>query len=330
MLKKILTLLIMALSLPLLAIAAELSQDEKDTIFIDTVRIPPSLLEKVQRDNTSLALQRAAATLEAAFTNALSATRVFQLVERQELETLGQEQELTDGGMVDAEYPHAARFGRLHGAKFVLIPTLDAFEELTTSKRYSASGRSDVTRTHFLSATIRIVDTKTGTLLPEAPSVQRKVSEVLRNIREDQVGSGEEFLATQVKELARQLAQESVSMLRPAKVLKVSGKQILINRGSEAGFNLGDQVEIFAVENIRDEESGETYRNEIPVGQAEIIRIDKKQSFAMINGDDLGITTGGIVKIFRAANAGSQSDKDLPPPVLEPPGSSEKPLKWTD
>lgn len=233
--KKILMLLLMVLSLPLLAIGAEFSLDEKDTIFIAAVRIPPSLVEKARRDNTSLALQRAAATLEAEFTNALSATRVFQLVERQDLATLGQEQELTDNGMVDAEYPHAARFGRLHGAKFVLIPTLDAFEEITASKHYSASGRSDITRSHFFSASIRIVDTRTGTLLLEASSVQRKESEVLRNIMEDQVDSGEEFRVTQVKELARQLAQEAVAMLRPAKVLKVSGKQILINRGSEAG-----------------------------------------------------------------------------------------------
>lgn len=329
--KKISALLVLALSLPLLASGAELSLNEKDTIFIDAVRIQPSLSEKVQRDGTSLALQRAAETLEAEFTTALSATRVFQLVERNELAILAKEQELTDNGMVDLESSNAAKAGRLLGAKFVFIPTLDGFADSTTTKSYTASGRSDVNRELFFSAVVRIINAKTGALLPDAPSVQLKKSEVARNLAEDQVDSGgEEFLVTQAKVLARQLAQAAVAMIRPVKVLKVSGKQLLINRGSEAGFNLGDQVEIFAVENIRDEESGETYRNEIPVGQAEIIRIDNKQSFAMISGDDLGITAGGIVKIFRAAGAAPRSGSDVPPPAIETPGSSEKPLKWKD
>lgn len=328
--KKISALLTVALLLPLLVSGAELSLGEKDTIFIDAVRIQASLTEKAQHDGTSLALQRAADILEAEFTSALSATRLFQLVERNELATLAKEQELTASGVVDAEYLNAAKSGRLHGAKFVFIPILVGFEDISLTKRYAASGRAEVTRNLFFSVMVKIVDTRTGALLPEAPSVQLKESEVARNLTPGKAGSGEEFLATQAKELARQLAQETVTMLRPAKVLKVSGKQLLINRGSEAGFHLGDQVEIFAIENIRDEESGETYRNEIPVGQAEIIRIDKKQSFAMISGDDLGITAGGIVKIFRADAAATKSGREVPPPASETPGSSEKPLKWKD
>lgn len=328
--KKISTLLIFILSLPLLAFGVELSLNEKDTIFVDEVRIQPSLTERAQREGTELSLQRVADTLESEFSPALSATHVFQLVERNELVTLEKEQELTFGGKVDVESLHAAKAGRLLGAKFVFIPTLNAFEDSSTTKHFKITGRSDVTRDLFFSAVLKIINTKTGFLLSTAPSVQLKRSNVRRNLSADQVGSGEEFLVTQAKELARQLVQEAVSMLRPAKVLMVSGKQILINRGSEAGFNRGDQVEIFAVEDIRDEESGETYRNEIPVGQAKIIRIDKKQSFAMINGDDLGITVGGIVKIFHAGNTVEKMRSDVPLPVIETPGSSETPLKWKD
>lgn len=326
--RKISVLLALALTLPLLAFGADLSLGEKETIFIDAVRIQPSLSEKAQRDGTSVALQRAGDTLETEFINALSATRVFQLVERKELATLSKEQELAESGVVDPENRNAATAGRLLGAKFVFIPMLNGFEEITTTKYYTASGRSDVTRDLFFSAVVKIVNTKTGALLADAPSVQLKKSEVVRNLPTDQAVGSEEFLVTLAKELALQLAQETVTMLRPAKILAVSGKQILINRGTEAGFNLGDLVEIFAVENIRDEESGESFRNEIPVGQAQIIRIDKKQSFAMINGDDLGITAGGIVKLFHAASAAEKGGKEDPPPATLTPGSSEKPLKW--
>lgn len=327
--RKISALLTLALfTVPLLVGGAELPLGEKETIYIDTVRIQPALSEKAQRDGNSLALRRAGETLEAEFTNALSATRVFQLVERQELATLSKEQELSEKGVVDPESRNAANSGRMLGAKFVFIPTLDGFETITTTKYFTASDRADVTQDLFLSATVKVVNTRTGALLSEAPSLQLKKSEVTRNLPADAVESNEVLLVTLTKELARQLAQETVSLLRPAKILAVSGKQILINRGSEAGFRRGDLVEIFAVENIKDEESNESFHNEIPVGQAEIIRIDKKQSFAMINGDDLGITVGGVVKLFHPATAVEKSDKDVPPPVSETPGSSEKPLKW--
>lgn len=327
--KKISALFVLLLVLPLFAGAAELSIGEKDTIFIDAVRIQPALVEKAERDGHSLSLQRAGELLEAEFIHALSATRVFQLVERKELATLGSEQELVDSGVVDLDDRHAAKAGRIFGAKFVLIPTLDGFEEKITTKYYTASGRADVTRDLFLSAGLKIVNTKTGALLADALSVQGKKREILLNLPIDQTGvGGEEFFVTRVKELARQLAQEAVTMFRPAKILMVSGKQLLINRGSEGGFQLGDQLEIFAIENIRDEESGETYRNEIPVGQAEIIRIDKKQSFAMIQGDDLGVTAGNIVKHFQVASPAEKSEREDLPPVIETPGSSEKPLKW--
>lgn len=327
--KRISALLALALTVPLLAGGAELSPGEKDTIYIDTVRIQPALVEKAQRDDNGLALQRAGEILETEFTNALSATRVFQLVERKELATLSKEQVLSEKGVVDPENRNAAKSGRMLGAKFVFIPTLDGFEEITTTKYYTASDRTDVTHDLFLSATVKIVNTRTGALLPEAPSLQLQKSEVRRNLPLDAVSGNEVLLVTQAKELARQLAQETVSLLRPAKILSVSGKQILINRGTEAGFKRGDLVEIFAVETIKDEESNESFHNEIPVGQAEIIRIDKKQSFAMINGDDLGITVGGVVKLFHPATAVEKSDKETPPPSTgETPGSSEKPLKW--
>ena len=119
--KKIFALLTVVLFLPLLSSGAELSLGEKDTIFIDAVRIQPSLFEKAQHDGTSLDLQRAADTLEAEFTPALSATRVFQLVERNELATLAKEQELTTSGGVDAEYLNAAKSGRLPCLKATIL-----------------------------------------------------------------------------------------------------------------------------------------------------------------------------------------------------------------
>jgi hypothetical protein len=101
----------------------------------------------------------------------------------------------------------------------------------------------------------------------------------------------------------------------------------MFNRGSEAGFNKGDTVEIYAVQNVKDEENGETYQNEVPVGQAVIERLDKRQSFAMLSGDNLGIDKGCIVRQI-ISEAKAASDDQPAEDEQQSPGSSEKPMKW--
>jgi hypothetical protein len=79
-------------------------------------------------------------------------------------------------------------------------------------------------------------------------------------------------------------------------VLDVTGNQIMINRGIESGFPVDTTIEIYAVKEVKDEDTGETFRNELPVGKAKIVRGDAKQSFAIIIGDNLGIAAGCVAR----------------------------------
>ncbi len=328
MMKRLLMwILAMALVTPFAATAAGLSPGEKDTIFIDDLKVLPSLLEKAEQDGRTMELKRVSETLEAQFTTALSATRVFQLVEHKHLQSLSHEQNFAASVMNDGDTQNIAKAGKMLGARFVFIPVIDGFEVISHPRIYEAIGRMEITSDMFLSAIVKVVDTTTGELLPEAPSIQLKKTDVQQDVPLGQEVGSEELLVALAKELAQQLSQETVALLRPARVLSVKGKQVLINRGTEAGFNNGDLVEFYAVESIRDEESGETFRNEIPIGQGTIVRIDKKQSFAMISGDDLGVAVGCIVKRFQMSPvpAGPATGATVPP---ETPGSSEKPMKW--
>lgn len=319
---------LMFLFLPGLVIAADLSQGEKDTIFIDQLKVQPSVFEKAARDGRTIELRRAFETLETQFTTALSATRIFQLVERKNVQTLSTEQQFSDSGMVDIDKNNAAKSGKMLGAKFVFIPIIDGFEDISNTKMYQSIGRSEVTRNLFMSVVVQIVDTSTGALLPDVPSVQLKKTDIVQNVSAGQVVGGEELVVSLAKELAQKLSQETVLLMRPAKILSVTGKQVLINRGTEAGFNIGDQIEIYAVDNVKDDDTGEIFRNEIPVGQVKIIRIDKQKSFAMINGDDLGIAKGCIAKLFYPESAAAGSETDGESLLVETPDPSEKPQKW--
>jgi curli biogenesis system outer membrane secretion channel CsgG len=325
------------LLLPLSVSAAELSKGEKDTIFIGPLKVQPSVIEMAEKKNSLAELKRVFNSLETQFISALNATRVFQLVERSRKADIELEQGFA-AVAVDPNDKNAAQTGKMAGAKFAFLTQIDGFEDKSETAEYKAIGRASLSRKLFLSATVQIVDTTTGKLLPDSPSVQLTRTEEIENARIGQLSGSDEVIVALAKEMAKKLSQEVVALLRPAKVLTVTGKQVMFNRGSEAGFNKGDLVEIYAVQNVKDEDTGEVFRNEVPVGQATINRIDKNQSYAVISGDDMGITKGCVVRFVKTA-ASRAAEGEPPPDVTQPdfekkgdtgstPGSSEKPLKW--
>lgn len=309
------------LSVALISQAAELAQGTQETIFVGELKIQSSVAEQAQQRGKLLELKRAMQTLDSQFTNALSATRVFQLVERKRKGDIELEQGFA-GVAVDPNDKSAAQVGKMAGAKFAFLPQIDGFEDNTERIEQTAIGRSSIERKLYISAVVQVVDTTTGKLLPDAPSISVTKEEVI-SARSGQAQTSDALLVELVKEAAQKLSQELVAQLRPAKILAVTGRQITINRGTEAGFQIGDQVEIFASRNVKDEDTGETFREELAVGTAKIIRSDKKQSAANIGGENLGIAKGCIVKPVRKEARNTDSGS-----MDQTPGSSDKPVTW--
>ncbi len=329
--------IISILLLPLCASAAELSKGEKDTIFIGSLKVQPSVIETAVKKNRQSELKRTINSLETQFISALNATRVFQLVERNRKGDIELEQGFA-AVAVDPNDKNAAQTGKMAGAKFAFLPQIDGFEDRSDTTEYRAIGRGSLSRKLFLSAVVQIVDTTTGKLLPDSPSIQLTRSEEIENAKLGQLSGSDEAIVALAKEMAKKLSQEIVALLRPAKVLAVTGRQVMINRGSEAGFVKGDTVEIYAVQSVKDDDTGEFFNNEVPVGQATISRIDRNTSYAAITGDDMGITKGCVVRAIKTA-AAPAAESAPSPDVTQPdsgtkgdagstPGSSDKPLKW--
>lgn len=306
--------------------AAELTSGSKDTIFIGKLKVGASLVDAATRQGKRLELARAFQTFDGQLVTALSGTRVFQIVERKRLDELQVERDFAQSGMVDPADPQAAKIGKMAGAKFAFFPEIIGFEDKTETIEYQAIGRSSMNRRLFMAAVVKIVDTTTGKLLPDAPTVRLNRDEVIEMVRNGQATPSDEAVVALSMELARKLSQEVISLLRPAKVLTITGRQIQINRGSEAGFQKDDQVEVYATQQVKDPDSGEVYTNEVPVGTAVIVRLDKKQSFAMIQ-ENFGITAGAVVRIIKS-KADSAAAQTSQPQAPMTPGSSDKPLTW--
>jgi len=277
--------------------AAELSQGRKETIFVGPVAVQESVTVAASARDSGLALKRFADVLQSQLIHALSATRVFQLVERSRKDVLELEQAFADVA-VDPDDAALARAGRMTGARFVLLPRVDGFDNRVTMVEHKAIGRASSNRHLFVSATVRVADTTTGELLPDVPSIQITKAESAALAADVQAAAPSDALVVTVgKEAAVALSQRVVLLLRPAKVLTVTGDQVLVNRGSEAGFYQQLSVEFYAAETVVDEDTGEKFLNEVPVGAGIIIRCDPKKSFARIEGENLGIAKGCVVRI---------------------------------
>lgn len=313
-----------ALLLPAAALA-QLGEGQKDTILIGTIKVQPSVAELAKKENRSTELQRAVDSLDTELIHAINATQVFQIVERKRKDDLELEQAYS-AVAVDPQDKNAAQAFKMAGAKFAFLPEIDAFEVRTSRVNYERIERVSKSRSLFASSTVKVVDTSTGRLLPESPSVQLSTAEGVELARVGtQVGSDQAILKL-MKDMAHQLSQKLVEQLKPPKVLLVTDKQVMINRGSEAGFAVGRSLKIFALQPVKDDDTGEIFNNEVLVGKGKVTSVDAKKSYAALEGEDLGVAKGCMVKLDAPAPVKRAPPKNPQSPEETTLGSSEKPL----
>lgn len=315
----------MMLSTATLCFGQELTKGEKDTIIIGRLQIQPSVKDMAAKQNRETELNNLTESLETQLINALTMTGAFQIVERKRKGDLELEQAFATVA-VNPNDKNAAKSLQMAGAKFAFLPQVDGFEDITEVQQYAAIDRHIQRRKIFLSAVVQIVDTTTGELLPNAPSVQLD-----KMVETDMLHSGtpmasERAVIELAKEMANKLSQKSIATLKPPKVLDITGKDVFINRGSEAGFNKGDLVEIYATQDVKDQDSGSIFKKEVAVGQGNITRVDAGNSYATITGDNLGIVKGCVVRVIKSVQPPSDNVQADEKPLT--PGSSDKPLKW--
>lgn len=311
--------------------ARDLETGSKDTIFVGELKVSPSVVElNATQQSKILVLKRVTEILESQLVSALNSTRQFQLVDRKRMAEIREEQKLGELGQIDLNDKNVAQSMKLAGAKYIFQPQIDAFEDISETSQYQQIGRTSVSRKIFISAVVQIVDTTTGELLPDSPSVQLEKLDTVNLAKNGQALASDQFVVSLAKEVANQLAQKVVGTLRPAKVLTLTGNQAMINRGTEAGFKTGDIVEIYAVDKIIDEDSGEIFLNEVPVAQAKVVRGDTKQCFAILQGDNMGAQKGCVVRIIESTPVSVSPSASAAPEAkgYSTPGSSDKPVTF--
>jgi hypothetical protein len=262
---------------------------QKQTLAVSAVKPIPALVIDVTRNGKLNSLNRVVESLDGQLINSLNATRKFELVSRSDLNHVIQEQGLAGSGNVDANDTSAAKQAKLAGAKYLIVTTVDNFEDKTETLSLDGGRTISATkRTIKLSVVAKIYDSTTGKLLESAtvPCRQMNPSE-----------SDDPLLFT-VREASDRLSTRIVDVIFPAKVLIKRDKQITINRGDGTGIAIGQVWNVFQVgEELIDPDTKESLgHEEVLIGRARVISVQPKTSTADLLEDN-GVDKGAVLRL---------------------------------
>ena len=293
---KIALALCAATLLPGLALAQD--SGGKATIAISSIKPTPSLDASVKPDK-KLEMGRIIESLNSQLIDRVNATRKFDVVGRSDLGDILKEQDLGASGNVDAKT--AAKAGKLMGAKYLLVTTVDDFQDYVETATFEGTGRSSTKRVFRMSVVGKIYDSSTGKLL-ESVNLQTG-NDAFKNIEENRsysVKDGnltDEMMVAVARDLAEKIANRVADVIFPAKVLVKRDKEITINRGEGGGVAVGNTFNVYALgEELVDPDTKESLgREEVKVGKVKITQVNPKTSTADIL-EDTGIDKGAILR----------------------------------
>jgi len=283
----------------LLLLAGPVSaQEGKATLAVASIKPTPSLAASVKPDK-KLEMGRIIESLDSQLIDRINSTRKFDVVGRSDLAEILKEQDLGASGNVDAKT--AAQAGKVTGAKYLLVTTVDDFQDYVEKATFEGTGRSATKRVFRLSVVGKVYDASTGKLL-ESANFQTGNDEFKR-IQEERsytVKDGElsdEMMVAVSRDMAQKIANRIADIIFPAKVLLKRDKEVTINRGEGGGVAVGDLFNVYALgEELTDPDTKESLgREEVKVGKVKITQVNPKTSTAEIL-DDTGIDKGAILR----------------------------------
>jgi len=284
--KLLITTLLFATILPAFA--------QRQTLAVDKVKASTSLTADIAKDNRGIQCARIVESMDRHIISAITSSRKFTIVGRQDLKTILDEQDLGQSGIVNQET--AAQLGEVKGAKYKLVTVVDHFQEETARATFNEGEK--LKRRFQVSAQATIYDTSTGEVL-DASNIQVEKVDVIGidpGTSNRQGGRTDELMPLVTRELAEKTTARLIDVLFPAKIIDVDGTTITINRG-EGFFKQDDVITLFSKgKTVVDPDTGEkmTIKGK-PIGTARITSVDPTNAQAEL-APNVTATVGAQVK----------------------------------
>lgn len=281
----------------LMMLAGTALAQQKDTIAISSVKANESVMTKAKMEGTGLGLARMIESLDGQLIDRVNATRKFTVLGRSDLKDLMREQDLGGSGIVDAK--SAAQVGKVAGAKFVLITSIDAYADEKKTARLETLNKTVYSRNVMISAVGKIYDAATSKLLESANfQVSTNLGQSVSTGVEVKADLADELFVLLSRDLAEKIATRVTDVVYPAKVLTKRDKQIMINRGDGTGIAVDQVWNVYAVgEELIDPDTKESLgREEVLVGKVKIVNVTAKTSSGELL-EDRGVAPGSVVRL---------------------------------
>jgi len=292
--RKICFSLFIAALLPVLASA----QDGKATIAVSSIKPTPSLDASVRPDKR-LEMGRIIESMNSQLIDRINATRKFDVVGRSDLSDILYEQALDTSTNVATNT--VAKAGKLAGATFLLVATVDDFQDYVETATFAGTGRSATKRIFRLSVVGKLYDSSSGKLI-ESVNLQTG-NDAFKDISENRSYSTkdgnltDEMMVMVARDMAQKIANHFADVIFPIKVLIRRDNQVTLNRGEGGGVAVGDTFNAYALgQELIDPDTKESLgREEVKVGTVKITQVNPKTSLADVV-DDQGIDNGAILR----------------------------------
>jgi len=290
------TLLLSASLSTLLLLTA---QAQKLTLAVGPVEVNPAVEAKATEQGGRLQLDRIVQATDSEMINSFQQTRRFDIFARSDLSAIMAEQDLAQSGNLDANDPNTAEAFRLAGVQYLVVTSINDFQDFFEKATFEAIGKSVTKRIIRIGAIAKLYDTTTGKLLESS-----RVNTDLQDIQDDPDFESvknsllSESLVSQLsKKLADSVANRVVEVLYPAKIVGQTGKLVLFNRGDGFDIEKGDVWAVFAQgEEMIDPDTGESLGSvEAEVGKIRVVEVLPKVTRAEII-EDYGIEKLQIVR----------------------------------
>jgi len=242
---------------------------------------------------------------------ALVNTRKFDVVERDRMQEIMQEKDF-----ISMTQNEAIKLGNLLGADYFVMGQIELVEAGVSKKRIPYTESYKVDTSGRMVVNVRIVDTRGGKIVA--------AQKINQSHGHSGAGSTLAFLETLKEMTVKRIVNSVVDGVFPVKVMKVTGNEIYLNRGTGAPFSKGSVLVIYVEgEQLVDPDTGEKLGStEIEVGKIKITEILQKFSKAEL-------ISGELAAIKEGATCRTDSVEPAPKPKKPTtPGSSEKPIQW--
>jgi hypothetical protein len=277
---------------------------QKKRLCFGGVQVNPAVVKKAGGFGSMQYLEELSQALHTVIENKIQGSQKFTVIPRGAgLQVLLENQDWENSGNVD--FATAANQLQMSGSDYVAIVTISDFQSVASVLKFrtiNASGKSYQMR---ISASLIVYNSTTGERQANA-----SFSDVERSVEQAGVLKNKSVTTKLADRVGSSVVMRIVDEIYPAKILRILGNQVTINRGDSAGVFIGDRYTVFALgEALIDPDTGESLgSDEYPIGELVVTRVTTKLSYGD-KVDDQGIEVGNVLRKIQPKKSASGSKK---------------------